>query len=159
MQRRTIEDWAILALGMVALVATVLGTLAVISRYAFSLPISFSDEVVTYLVVWSMLVAIGLGEFSRSHIRATVLVDRLSPRTQHWLARAALVLTLAFALGMIWYGGLITWQRYSLKEVSPTILQFPQWLARIALPVGFLLVAYAAIVHWRRPAQAESEST
>lgn len=157
MARRSIDDWALLGLGLVALAATVLGTLAVVSRYMFSLPISFSDEVVTYLVVWSLLVAVGVGERENIHIRATVLTERLGPRGQLWLDRATLVLTLGFAAVMIWYGGQITWQRYALNEVSPTILQFPQWVARLCVPIGFLLVAFAAVRRLRRPTEARTE--
>jgi TRAP-type C4-dicarboxylate transport system permease small subunit len=157
-KRRNIDDWGLLGLGLVALIATVLGTLAVVSRYMFSLPLSFSDEIVTYLVVWSLLVAIGLGERENIHIRATVITERLSPATQLWLARATLVLTLAFAAVMIWYGGQITLQRYGLKEVSPTILQFPQWVARLCIPVGFALVALAALLHLKRPTEAKTET-
>jgi len=158
MSRRTIDDWALLALGLVALVATALGTLAVVTRYLFSLPISFSDEVVTYLIVWSMLIAVGVGERENTHIRATIITERLSPNAQLWLDRATLVLTIAFALVMIGYGGLITWQRHLLNEVSPTLLQFPQWIARACVPAGFLLVAYAALRRLRRPTQARTES-
>lgn len=158
MQRRTIDDWALLALGLVALIATVMGTLAVITRYFFSLPISFSDEVVTYLVVWSLLIAVGVAERENVHIRATVVTERLGPRTQLWLSRGDLILAIAFAAVMIWYGGLVTWQRYVLHEVSPTILQFPQWVARICVPLGFLLVAYAAVRHLKRPTAAKTEA-
>lgn len=156
--RRAIDDAALIALGLVALVATVMGTLAVISRYFLSLPISFSDEVVTYLVVWGMLVGVGIAERENIHIRATIITDRLSPRVQLWLARATLVLTVAFAAVMIGYGGTITWQRWSLHEVSPTILQFPQWVARLCIPVGFALVALAALAHLKRPAEARTEA-
>jgi len=158
MQVQTIDDGMEIGLGLVALVATVMGTLAVISRYFFALPISFSDEIVTYLVVWGLLIGVGVGERQNIHIRATIIVERLSPRVQLWLARTTLVLTLVFGLIMIWFGGLITWQRYSLHEVSPTILQFPQWIARACIPVGFLLVACAAVAHFRRPTEAKTEA-
>lgn len=158
MQRRAIDDWPLLALGLVAFVATLMGTLAVVSRYFFALPISFSDEIVTYLVVWSMLMAIGVGERENIHIRATIITERLGRRAQLWLARVTLVLTVAFGLVMVWYGGTITWQRYVLHEVSPTILQFPQWVARISIPLGFLLVALAAIGHLKRPPEAKTEA-
>ena len=158
MPRRRIADWSLLALGLVALAATALGTLAVVSRYIFSLPISFSDEVVTYLVVWSLLVAVGVGERGNIHIRATVITERLGPRTQLWLDRATLVLTIAFAAVMIGYGSQIAWQRLVLNEVSPTILQFPQWVARLCVPVGFLLVALAAVRRLRKPTEAKTEA-
>ena len=158
MKHKTIEDWCLLALGLVALIATVLGTLAVITRYMFSLSISFSDEIVTYLVVWSMLIAVGLGERENIHIRATIIIERLGPRTQLWLTRGTLVLTVAFAFVMIWYGGLITWQRHTLGEVSPTLLQFPQWVARLCIPVGFLFVAIAALANLKQPPEAKTET-
>ena len=158
MKRRTIDDWALLALGLVALAATVLSTLAVISRYFFSLPISFSDEVVTYLVVWSLLIGVGIGERENVHIRATIVLEHLGPRTQLWLTRATLALTLAFALVMVWYGSLITWQRFALHEVSATILQFPQWLVRISVPVGFALVAFAVLRQIKRPTPPKTEA-
>lgn len=158
MQRPAIEDRALIVLGLVALVATVMGTLAVVSRYLFSLPISFSDEVVTYLVVWSLLIGVGIGEWQNVHIRATIVVERLGPRTQLWLARATLLLTVAFAAVMVGYGGLITWQRWQLNEVSATTLQFPQWVARLCIPVGFLLAGLAALLQLKRPADAKTES-
>lgn len=158
MQRQTIEDRALLMLGLVALIATAMGTLAVVSRYLFSLPISFSDEVVTYLVVWSLLIGVGVGEWQNVHIRATIVVERLGPRTQLWLTRATLVLTVAFAAVMIAYGGLITLQRWHLNEVSATTLQFPQWVARVSIPVGFLLVGVAALLRFKRPSVAKTES-
>lgn len=158
MPRQTTDDLALAALGLAALVATVLGTLAVITRYFFSLPISFSDELVTYIVVFSMLIAVGLGERENVHIRATVITERLGPRTQLWLSRVELVLTVIFACAMIWFGATITWQRYALHEVSPTILQFPQWVARLCVPLGFLLVAFAAVWRLRSPTAAKTEA-
>lgn len=158
MKRRSFDDWALLALGLAALVATVLGTLAVVSRYVFSVSFGFSDELITYVVVWSLLIGVGLGERDNVHLRATIVIDRLSPRTQRWLARLTLLLTAVFGLVLVWYGGMITWQRYTLNEVSATILQFPQWMARISVPLGFAMVTWSALCHLRRPLEIKTEA-
>ncbi|NDG43021.1 MAG: TRAP transporter small permease [Betaproteobacteria bacterium] len=152
MSKRSISDIGVLTLGAVGLAATTLGTLAVVSRYTLSLPISFSDEVVTYLVVWALLIGVGLGERENTHIRATIVLEMLGPRAQRWCEFATLLLTVSFALVMIWCGGLITYQRLALGEVSATILQFPQWIARASILVGFALALVATLSRLRRPA-------
>jgi TRAP-type C4-dicarboxylate transport system permease small subunit len=151
MPNRSINDIGILILGAVGLAATVLGTLAVVSRYLLSLPISFSDEVVTYLVVWALLIGVGLGERENSHIRATIVLEMLGPRAQRWCEFTTLLLTMSFALVMIWCGGLITYQRLALGEVSATVMQFPQWIARASILVGFTLALFATLSRLRKP--------
>lgn len=158
MPRRSINQLAVLALGAVGLAATVLGTLAVVSRYAFSLPISFSDEVVTYLIVWALLLGIGLGEREDTHIRATILLDKLGPRGQRWANRLTLLLTLGFAAVLVWFGTQIAYQRLQLGEVSATTLQFPQWVARACIPVGFAMAFLAAAARFRRREVAPGEA-
>lgn len=145
MQSSHIRDKGLILLGAVAMAATALGVLAVFSRYAFSLTFGFSDEVVTYLIVWGTLIAFGMGEFLDEHLRATILVDKLSPRARRALARLCALLGLAFAGLLAWFGIEVAWQRHLFNEVSPTVLQFPQWIARASVPAGFA-IAFAALL-------------
>lgn len=134
-----LRDKGLILLGIVAMTATLLGVVAVISRYAFSATFSFSDEVVTYLIVWGTLIAFGLGECLNEHLRATVLLERLSSAWQTALTRLTLALGLLFGALLIYFGVEVAWHRFQFNEVSPTILQFPQWIARAAVPVGFVI--------------------
>ncbi|OZI24795.1 hypothetical protein CAL19_04715 [Bordetella genomosp. 7] len=153
----SLRDKGLVLLGAVALVTTLIGVVAVMTRYAFTMAISFSDELITYLIVWATLIAFGLGEFSNEHLRATVLVERLSPRWQSALSWLSLVLTLLFAAMLVYYGIEIAWQRHLLNEVSPTALQFPQWIARAAVPVGFGIACIALVARiLRRQPQGAS---
>lgn len=145
MGAESLRDKGLILLGAVAMVTTLLGVAAVVSRYAFTLAFGFSDEIVTYLIVWATLVAFGLGEVSNEHLRATVLLERLPPRWQAVLTKVSLTLTLLFAGVLVHYGVDIAWQRHLLNEVSPTVLQFPQWLARAAVPVGFAIACIALL--------------
>jgi len=140
-----LRDKGLLLLGAVALVTTLIGVLAVVSRYAFTTTFSFSDEVITYLIVWATLVAFGLGEFSNEHLRATVLLERLPAAWQAALSRLSLVLTLLFAGSLVVFGVDVAWQRHVFNEVSPTALQFPQWVARAAVPAGFAIACVALL--------------
>lgn len=153
----SLRDKGLVLLGAMALVTTLIGVVAVMTRYAFTMAISFSDELITYLIVWATLIAFGLGEFSNEHLRATVLVERLSPRWQSALSWLSLVLTLLFAAMLVYYGIEIAWQRHLLNEVSPTALQFPQWIARAAVPVGFGIACIALVARiLRRQPQGAS---
>jgi len=145
-----LQDKGLIALGALALVATAMGVLAVLSRYAFATTFSFSDEVVTYLIVWAMLIAFGLGELFDDHLRATILVDKLAPAPRKWLSRLAILLGLLFAGMLVYYGIEVAWQRYQFNEVSPTVLRFPQWIMRASVPAGFLIAFLALLARARR---------
>lgn len=150
-----LRDKGLLLLGAIALVATLLGVLAVASRYLFSTAFSFTDEVITYLIVWATLIAFGVGEFSNEHLRATVLLERLSPAWQKALSWISFVLTLFFAAMIVYFGCEVAWQRHEFNEISPTSLQFPQWIARAAVPFGFGIACIALISRIRRMRQGE----
>ena len=145
-----LRDKGTLLLGAIAMAATVLGVLAVLARYALETTFSFSDEVVTYLIVWGTLIAFGVGEFGNEHLRATVLLERLSPRWQAALSWVTWLLTLLFAVALVIFGTEVAWQRHVFNEVSPTVLQFPQWLARAAVPAGFLIAIAALLSRIKR---------
>ena len=117
---------------------------------------SFSDEVVTYLIVWGTLIAFGVAEFSNEHLRATVLVERLSPSWQAALSWLSFVLALLFAALVVFFGIEVAWQRHVFNEVSPTALQFPQWIARAAVPVGFAIACIALLTRVRRAKKVPS---
>lgn len=134
----------LLLLGIVGFAAALLGIAAVVSRYLFALPLSFSDEIVTYLIVWGFLLGVGLAEADESHIRATILLDLVSPTWRRLMVALSLVLGIGFALLVAWYGMQVVQQRHMLGEVSATVLRFPQWVARLCIPVGFGIVVIAA---------------
>jgi len=145
-----LRDKGLLLLGAVALIATLIGVIAVISRYLFSMAFSFTDEIVTYLIVWATLIAFGVGEFSNEHLRATVLLERLPPSWQAALSWVSFVLALLFACLLVYFGIEVAWQRHVFNEVSPTSLQFPQWIARAAVPMGFFIACIALLSRIRR---------
>jgi C4-dicarboxylate transporter DctQ subunit len=151
-----LRDKGLLLLGGIALVATVIGVIAVTSRYLFSMAFSFTDEVVTYLIVWGTLIAFGVGEFSNEHLRATVLVERLTPFWQAVWSWVSFILSLIFVALIVYFGTEVAWQRHLFNEVSPTSLQFPQWFARAAVPVGFGIAAIALLCRIRRMTKGAS---
>ncbi|NYT24369.1 TRAP transporter small permease [Alcaligenaceae bacterium] len=137
---KKINDLAVIALGVVALAATILGAAAVFARYVLSASVTASDEIVTYLIVWGMLISFGVAELSNQHLRATILLDKMSAAHQGRLLLFSRILGILFAAALVYFGVEVAWQRYLFNEVSPTLLQFPQWVSRAAVPVGFLFV-------------------
>jgi len=152
MNSQNLRDKGTILLGAVAMAATLLGVVAVVSRYVFTYTISFSDEIVTYLIVWGTLIAFGLGEFLNEHLRATVLLERLSPGWQMALSRLTLTLGLLFGALLVYFGVEIAWQRYLFNEVSATVLQFPQWIVRAAVPMGFIIACLGLLARCKRKA-------
>lgn len=132
-----------LVVGALALAALLLCTYNVFVRYFFpSLTLGMSDEVQVYLVIWSVLLALGLVTAANRHVKADLFLGMFRQTTQNRLHAFSDMLGLAFSLLLAGYGAAVTWQTYDFGDVSITSLRFPLWIYAAALPVGALLMGF-----------------
>lgn len=83
------------------------------------------------------------------HIRVTLLLDRVSPRTRGFLEWWSLGAGLALAAYVAWYAARLVWVSYSTHDISPAADASPLWIPQLAMAlgcIGFALSFVQALV-------------
>lgn len=97
------------------------------------------------------------------HIRVTLVIERLPPRTRRafeiWALSAGTLLAVLFA----WFSARLAWQSLDFHDVSTASDATPLWIPQLSMAVGTLVLAIALVDELvrelrgeRRPAIAES---
>ena len=109
-------------------------------RGLFNAPTLWSVEYTSYGMAWLGL--LGAGEVLRSgeHVGIRVLTDRMGPLMRTYLYRFANLVIAATAGYLAVVGTQWTIEAYRLGEVSDTVLHTPQFIVRMAFPVGMAVV-------------------
>mgnify|MGYP003552348803 FL=1 len=97
-------------------------------RYAFRYSSNAYLEAQWYLFSLIFLLGGAYALKHNAHVRIDLVYGRLSKRTQAWID---LVGTLLFLIPM----------SLAIRETSPDVGGLPRWPIKIALPVGFALLA------------------
>jgi C4-dicarboxylate transporter, DctQ subunit len=111
------------------------------SRYFLGKPITWVYEVTEYILL--MVPCLGMAWLARhdGHVVIDVLTSRLSPATQRRLAAGVFALVALVCAFVAWWGGAVTLQSYRASATIENVLQTPQWLIYVCIPVGFALTA------------------
>lgn len=137
---------AILGLGVLALgILPVIVAYDVIVRYLFNAPSIWVSEVAVYLVQIMVFLPMGLLVTENTHVRATLLTDRLSTAMQARLDRFSLLMIAVFAAFIVWLGGSYTAHAWKQGQLSPTLLAVPLWIPNALIPLGGLLLLVSAL--------------
>lgn len=127
---------------LLVLVDVVLLLVGVIARYAFHRPLTWSDEVAVICFLWIAMLGSAIAARSDSHMRLTVVVNKLSVA---WQRRAA-----AFGglLSIVLLGSLVLPAIHHAQEHWTTLtpaLRISDGLRLCALAVGILLMLIAMV--------------
>lgn len=60
--------------------------LGVLVRYVIPLPLTFTEELARYLMIWMALLAVSSGIVHREHIGVEVIFERMPAWARRWLA-------------------------------------------------------------------------
>jgi TRAP-type C4-dicarboxylate transport system permease small subunit len=104
-----------------------------------------ADEFAGYSLGASSFLGLAYSFRSGSHIRVTLLTDRLSSKIQ----RIAMLLVLTFTIVMIaiWaYNSLaMVFEIWKFKDMSTGILKYPIWIPQLSMGIGVTLFCLAII--------------
>jgi TRAP-type C4-dicarboxylate transport system permease small subunit len=104
--------------GSLLLVAVALITLFnVLSRYLFSHPLSWAEEVATYLFVWMAMIGAALAVKTRQHFVIEFVIDRI-PGAAGALARVCVAALVVAASGVVLGTGLL-YMSWGWNAVTP----------------------------------------
>jgi len=129
--------------GLIALllaVMTIVTFAQVIARYVFNYSFVWALELVSFLFAWLIFLGMCYGVRMGSHIGVDALVKALGPRTARVLTALAAVLCIVYAVIAFIGGWHYVAKMYEIGILSEDI-PIPQWVPRLALPVGFGLLA------------------
>ena len=98
-------DWVVERFCALLLIALVLDVwLGVVVRYVIPLPLTFTEELARYLMIWTALLAISCGIAKREHIGVAFVIERLPRLVRRWLLLGFDVLAFAFFAFLFVYG-------------------------------------------------------
>ncbi|SHI07683.1 TRAP transporter small permease [Pollutimonas bauzanensis] len=117
----------------------------VTARYVFNAPTIWATEISIYLLQLLVFLPMGLLLGENSHIRSTLLTDKLSPRAQRALHLLSLAMVALLAGCITWLGWKLTAHSWHQSQVSATLLAIPLWLPNALIPLGGLLLLINAL--------------
>ena len=116
----------------------------VIGRDVFDHAILGTFEVVEYLMIPTVFLALAYAQLEDTHINVDVAIQFLSRRTRAALSVVTLLLTLGVFLPMAWVGYREAMQVYIQKQVS-TVLLIPRWPFEVLMVIGLLAFCLAIV--------------
>ena len=123
---------------------------SVVFRYVLLSPLSWSEEVGRYLMIWVGFLAASIAIQQGMHVGIDFVLQWVGPGTAAWLRRLARGLTALFLLIVTVYGFVLVvglWNQWS------PVLQFRMTWPYLAIPVGSLLMLLELAV----PSQREAD--
>ncbi len=138
---RSIEN--IIGAVLITLMITFLG-IQVISRYVFSSPIAWTEELTKICFILSVFFG-SVGAWHRNqHLALGVVYDKLSPKGKCYLRLVSDVLTLVFCVVIqpaMWQLVNST-QRTGMKL---PVTQWPKWIFYLMMPITFIMLAWRIV--------------
>ena len=127
---------------MVAVIALILG-LGVVLRYVFNEPLTWAEEFVVTLLVWSVMLGVPSALRARMHIRIDALILRLGPGARRMAGVLAFSAGAVILLAAIYAG----WQHTQGVWSSQTpMLGYSMGWIFISMPIGFALTIFHGAV-------------
>lgn len=127
--------------GLAALVATsyvvivLVGFAQVLFRFVFSSPLSWSEEVVRYVFVWSVFLTAAIAFHLNSHISIDFLTSRYPPRLQRACALASWIAVI-LAVAILFVLGMQLVLAPSVRFQKSPAMEIPMTVPYAAIPVG-----------------------
>lgn len=124
---------------------SILICLQVFFRYFLNSSLTWSEEVVQFMLLWTVMLGSAVATDRGMHITLNPLDGLVQDRGRKLLMRTALALTIAFCLILAWYGFQLV-QR-TMRMTSPAA-DIPMWVVYSSMPIGALFIAFFALIHF-----------
>jgi TRAP-type C4-dicarboxylate transport system permease small subunit len=141
---------AVAALTVLSICLLITG--AVFMRYALGIPIVWVPEIVGYLMVVLVFLALGETMLAGGHIRIDLFVSRLPRRLRDVLDLLTLTLSTGVAAFFTWHGASTMLRSYDFgRKDSFGALRTPLYIPQAAVPIGLsILTLVLALLVYRK---------
>lgn len=123
-------------------------------RYVLNASLTWADEVALLAFSWSVFLFASELVRQQSHVRITLLVERLPPTMRSLFERLSLLLVATFGALMLWAG----WKfaSFTAHQVSAA-LRYPLWLQSASVPVSGALIMLHSLPQLMQPTSAPAQ--
>ena len=113
----------------------------VASRYFFGAPITWVYEVTEYILLMIPCLAMAWLARNNGHVVIDVATSHLGERARARLGAATSLAVAATCAFVAWWGAQVTFTSLRAGAVIENVLQTPQWMIYLCIPLGFALTA------------------
>jgi C4-dicarboxylate transporter DctQ subunit len=116
----------------------------VVARYLFGYALFWAEEVMVFLIIWGVFIGVGAAAYERAHLNMDLFSNSFKGSVLAFLNALLVAVLLACCVFMI----VQSWQVVTLfyqGGVTSVSAGVPKWIAHLALPVGFALLAVAVL--------------
>jgi TRAP-type C4-dicarboxylate transport system permease small subunit len=143
----SLARWTDVALIATTAIIATLVSVGVLLRYVFSSPLTWAEEFIVTLFVWSVMLGIPSAVRAHMHLRIDVLILRLNSMGRRVAAFIAVLCTTAI-LGATLYAG-VTQVAGSWSTSTPMLNISSGWTF-LALPLSLGLTLLHGLVIWKK---------
>jgi len=136
---RAIESFCKYSLCLLFIMIIIAGFMQVFWRYALNNPLTWSDELCRYGMIWLTFIGAGLGVKRYSHITIDILKGYLPESVNAKIERLNSLFILVFSLVIIYFGAIIAFQ--NMNQFSPG-LYIPMGTIYLVMPIGGLIMLF-----------------
>lgn len=131
--------------------------LGVLVRYAIPLPLTFTEELARYLMIWMALLAVSSGIVYREHIGVEFLFSRFPPKARRGIALFFDIAAFLFFFALFWYGIGFAARGFSrLTMIYAMPKGYPFLGVPLAAALACVQLALAAVHDWFSETAPES---
>ena len=128
---------------------TVVTFMQVVARYVFNYSFVWALELTGVMFAWLIFIGMSYGVRVGAHIGVDLMVKSLGKPAARMVGSLAAALCIAYALIVAWGGYQYVSKMYDVGILMQD-MPIAQWIPRLVVPLGFLLLAFRfAQVLWR----------
>jgi C4-dicarboxylate transporter DctQ subunit len=125
----------------------------VILRYVFLRPIAWAEELMLFLMIFSVYAGAVSVAWEQRHIRLEGLRNMAPPRFRRAIEIASAMVLVAILVPIIYSSTTVVVLLQEMGQTSDA-MQAPMWLPQVIVPVGLALIAVIAVVRIFLPDKA-----
>jgi TRAP-type C4-dicarboxylate transport system permease small subunit len=110
-------------------------------RYVFSAPFPASVEISQLIQPYVVFLPLAYAMATASHVRVTLLTERIGGKLKLWISCFAYVLGLLFFSIMAYMSGLNFWESFRINETMLAAIKLYWWIGKLAMPLGTAMIA------------------
>jgi TRAP-type C4-dicarboxylate transport system permease small subunit len=134
--------------GVLMLIAIGINFANVISRYLFDLALFWAEEIMIFLVVWCVFIAVASVAFNGANLKMDLLSAHFPPRLRTIVNALAAVTTIGLLGFAAWQSTIVVRLFADGGSVSVTA-SVPMVIPHSALLIGLVLMVFAVGLRWR----------